>query len=75
MDAQSGLEQKIFQEAAQEADFYIIEGRMGLYDKSSPIQEIGSTAEIAKQLNAPVVFVVDGSVMDRSGFSGAMSPL
>ena len=69
------LNRKIFQEAAQEADFYIIEGMMGLYDKSSPFQEIGSTAEIAKQLNAPVVFVVDGSVMDRSSFSGTMSPL
>ncbi|MEE8124604.1 MAG: cobyrinate a,c-diamide synthase [Nitrospirales bacterium] len=62
----SVLNRSIFQEAAHDADLSVIEGMMGLFDGSSPTQEIGSTAEIAKQLNAPVVLVVDGSAMARS---------
>jgi cobyrinic acid a,c-diamide synthase len=46
--------------------FSIIEGMMGLFDGSSPVKETGSTAEMAKQLNAPVLLVVDGSAMARS---------
>lgn len=60
------LNRTIFQEAAQDSDLSIIEGMMGLFDGSSPTQEIGSTAEIAKQLNASVLLVVDGSAMARS---------
>lgn len=60
------LNRKIFQEGAQDADLSIIEGMMGLFDGSSPINEIGSSAEIAKQLNAPVLLVIDGSAMARS---------
>lgn len=55
-----------FQNAAQDVELSIIEGMMGLFDGSSPINEIGSSAEIAKQLNAPVLLVVDGSAMARS---------
>ena len=55
-----------FQKAAQDSDLSIIEGMMGLFDGSSPINEIGSSAEIAKQLKAPVLLVVDGSAMARS---------
>ncbi|MEQ1627439.1 MAG: cobyrinate a,c-diamide synthase, partial [Nitrospira sp.] len=36
------------------------------FDGSSPVNEIGSTAEIAKQLDAPVLLVIDGSAMARS---------
>ena len=39
---------------------------MGLFDGSSPVSEIGSTAELAKQLDAPVLLVIDGSAMARS---------
>ena len=39
---------------------------MGLFDGSSSIEETGSTAEMAKQLNAPVLLVLDGSAMARS---------
>ena len=56
----------IFQEAAHGADLSIIEGMMGLFDGSSPVNETGSTAELAHQLNAPVLLVVDGSAMARS---------
>ncbi len=60
------LNRTTFQRAAQDADLSIIEGMMGLFDGSSPINEIGSSAELAKQLNAPVLLVVDGSAMARS---------
>ncbi len=60
------LNRVTFQCAAQDADLSIIEGMMGLFDGSSPINEIGSSAELAKQLNAPVLLVIDGSAMARS---------
>lgn len=56
----------IFSKAAAAADISIIEGMMGLFDGSSPVNEIGSTAELAKQLDAPVLLVIDGSAMARS---------
>ncbi len=56
----------IFARAAADADLSIIEGMMGLFDSSSPITDIGSTAELAKQLAAPVILVIDGSAMARS---------
>lgn len=59
------LNRTTFQNAAQNADLSIIEGMMGLFDGSSPINEIGSSAEIAKQLHVPVLLVVDGSAMAR----------
>jgi cobyrinic acid a,c-diamide synthase len=52
--------------ASDDADLSIIEGMMGLFDGSSPIHEQGSTAELAKQLSAPVLLVIDGSAMARS---------
>ncbi|MDT3779414.1 cobyrinate a,c-diamide synthase [Nitrospira sp. MA-1] len=60
------LNRTIFQEAAHGADLSIIEGMMGLFDGSSPVKETGSTAELAHQLNAPILLVVDGSAMARS---------
>jgi cobyrinic acid a,c-diamide synthase len=60
------LNRSIFARAAADADISIIEGMMGLFDGSSPVNDIGSTAELAKQLNAPVLLVIDGSAMARS---------
>ena len=60
------LNRSIFIRAAADADISIIEGMMGLFDGSSPVNEIGSTAELAKQLSVPVLLVVDGSAMARS---------
>jgi len=57
---------EIFTRAAMDADISVIEGMMGLFDGSSPMNEIGSTAELAKQLDAPVLLVIDGSAMARS---------
>jgi cobyrinic acid a,c-diamide synthase len=56
----------IFTRAAAGADLSILEGMMGLFDGSSPLSEQGSTAELAKQLDAPVLLVIDGSAMARS---------
>lgn len=60
------VNRNIFANAAAAADISIIEGMMGLFDGSSPVNEIGSTAELAKQLDAPVLLVIDGSAMARS---------
>lgn len=60
------LNRSIFVRAAADADISIIEGMMGLFDGASPVNEVGSTAELAKQLSAPVLLVVDGSAMARS---------
>jgi cobyrinic acid a,c-diamide synthase len=60
------LNRQIFCRAAVDADLSIVEGMMGLFDGSSSTNEIGSTAELAKQLQAPVLLVIDGSAMARS---------
>ena len=60
------VNREIFTRAAADADLSIIEGMMGLFDGSSSVNEIGSTAELAKQLHAPVLLVIDGSAMARS---------
>jgi cobyrinic acid a,c-diamide synthase len=60
------VNRSIFARAAAGVDLSIIEGMMGLFDGSSPVNEVGSTAELAKQLDAPVLLVIDGSAMARS---------
>jgi cobyrinic acid a,c-diamide synthase len=60
------VNREIFARAAADADLSIIEGMMGLFDGSSPVNDIGSTAELAKQLDSPVLLVIDGSAMARS---------
>jgi cobyrinic acid a,c-diamide synthase len=60
------VNREIFTRAAAGADLSIIEGMMGLFDGSSSTSETGSTAEMAKQLGAPVLLVIDGSGMARS---------
>ncbi|HEX3409821.1 MAG TPA: cobyrinate a,c-diamide synthase, partial [Candidatus Binataceae bacterium] len=55
-----------FSRAAAHADIAIIEGMMGLFDGASPIGDVGSSAEIAKWLAAPVILTVDASGMART---------
>lgn len=55
-----------FARASRGADIALIEGVMGLFDGASPTGDEGSTAEIAKWLQAPVLLVCDVSGMARS---------
>lgn len=56
----------IFANAAGEADVAIVEGMMGLYDGVGGGNEEGSTAEIAKLLDLPVVLVLEAANSARS---------
>jgi cobyrinic acid a,c-diamide synthase len=48
------------------ADLAVIEGMMGLFDSATPTGDEGSTAEIAKWLDAPVIIVTDASGIART---------
>ena len=52
-----------FEQACEKADLAIVEGAMGLYDG---LDTQGTTAEIARLLNIPVVLVVNTSRMTSS---------
>jgi cobyrinic acid a,c-diamide synthase len=57
---------RIFYRNAADADVCVVEGVMGLFDGVDGKSEAGSTAEIAKWLQLPVILVVDASAMARS---------
>ncbi len=57
---------KLFARTTEDADFAVIEGVMGLFDGASSDSIEGSTAEIARVLEAPVVLVVNAHGMARS---------
>jgi cobyrinic acid a,c-diamide synthase len=44
----------------------VIEGMMGLYDGEHSTNDVGSTAQVAKILQAPIVLVIDAGAMARS---------
>jgi len=52
--------------ASKDADIVVIEGVMGLYDGYDALSEQGSTAQLAKLLNAPILLVIDVGKMARS---------
>lgn len=55
-----------FAMASQDADIAVIEGVMGLYDGYDALSEDGSTAQVAKLVDAPVILVIDVGKMARS---------
>ncbi|MFO8010944.1 MAG: cobyrinate a,c-diamide synthase [Dehalococcoidia bacterium] len=57
---------ELFERSAKQVDISVIEGVMGLFDGHSGIDDSGSTAEMAKLLNAPTVLVIDAGRMARS---------
>lgn len=57
---------KIFLQHSCGADVVVVEGVMGLYDGASGNDDAGSTAQIAKWLNLPVILVIDARSMARS---------
>jgi cobyrinic acid a,c-diamide synthase len=57
---------ELFSRAAKDADIAVIEGVMGLFDGSDPENSEGSTAEMARWLDTPVLLVVNVHGMARS---------
>jgi cobyrinic acid a,c-diamide synthase len=58
--------QAIFQRHTQGCDIAVVEGVMGLFDGFSGTDEAGSTAQMAKWLDLPVLLVVNAASMARS---------
>ena len=57
---------ELFQRAAERKQISVVEGVMGVFDGHSSLSEEGSTAELAKLLNAPVILVADAGKVARS---------
>ena len=57
---------ELFGRTMKDADIAVIEGVMGLFDGSDPGTSEGSTAEMARWLDAPVLLVVNVHGMARS---------
>jgi len=57
---------EIFLRSARTCDLAIVEGVMGLFDGVAGSDDSGSTAEISRILNAPIILVVNVSKMGRS---------
>jgi cobyrinic acid a,c-diamide synthase len=57
---------ELFQRASSKGQISVVEGVMGVFDGHSSLSEEGSTAQLAKLLNAPVILVADASKVARS---------
>ncbi len=56
----------LFERLLAEVDGAVVEGVMGLFDGYDGVSEAGSTAQMAKWLDLPVLLVVDARSMARS---------
>jgi cobyrinic acid a,c-diamide synthase len=61
-----------FANNCRSADIAVVEGVMGLFDGYDGSSEAGSTAQMAKWLNLPVILIIDGSSLARSGGAVAL---
>ncbi|MGE5620015.1 MAG: cobyrinate a,c-diamide synthase [Sphingomonadaceae bacterium] len=66
-----GALMELFPRACEGADVAVVEGVMGVFDGFGGRDDAGSTAEIAKLLNAPVLLTMNVGKMARS--AGAMA--
>jgi cobyrinic acid a,c-diamide synthase len=57
---------RLFERTTADADFVIMEGVMGLFDGADPQSSEGSTAEIARLFDIPILLVVNVHGMARS---------
>ncbi len=57
---------ELFRRAAGPGRLAVVEGVMGLYDGHASLTEEGSTAQLAKLLDAPVILVADAARVARS---------
>jgi cobyrinic acid a,c-diamide synthase len=57
---------EVFYHAMRGADIGIIEGVRGLYEGLESLSDVGSTAQIAKILNCPVILIIDARSITRS---------
>lgn len=57
---------RIFTDAKAAADLAVVEGMMGLFDGAAGSDESGSTSEMAKCLDIPVVLIIDAAAQARS---------
>jgi cobyrinic acid a,c-diamide synthase len=55
-----------FAQGSAGAELALIEGVMGLFDGAAGDSEVGSTAEVAKWLESPVLLVIDARAQARS---------
>ena len=55
-----------FRKNSQDADIAVVEGVMGLFDGYDGKTEAGSTAQMAKMINLPVILTVNAQSMARS---------
>ncbi|HEX2923349.1 MAG TPA: cobyrinate a,c-diamide synthase, partial [Chloroflexota bacterium] len=62
---------ELFHRACRSADIALVEGVMGVFDGYNGRDEAGSSAQIAKLLDAPVLLLMDAGKMARS--AGAMA--
>ncbi len=56
----------IFSHGCRGADIAIVEGVRGLFEGAEALTDLGSTAAVARQLNLPVVLVIDARSITRS---------
>lgn len=57
---------RTFQRGSEGADIALVEGALGLFDGVSPTTDDGSSAELARWLELPVLLVLDGSNLGGS---------
>ena len=57
---------ELFRRAGGDEKVCVVEGVMGVYDGHSSLTEEGSTAQLAKLLDAPVILIADAAKVARS---------